>query len=148
MGVKTLAMVAATFILVGCDRIPGTGAYKIKAAEKVVADQMFDPASAQFRQSQLHHAKGAGDNVCGEVNAKNRMGAYVGFSRFVVTLKPPYSVVDPQSTVTDADVMADLKTCYGGPEKIESACDDAAQKRQEMETQHTFDDVWRSECGT
>ena len=39
--------------------------------------QLNDPESAQFRNLEL-----AGDAVCGEVNAKNGFGGYVGFQPF------------------------------------------------------------------
>lgn len=44
-----------------------------------VKRELSDPASAQFRDLELHHSK-----LClkGEVNAKNRMGGYVGFKPF------------------------------------------------------------------
>lgn len=44
--------------------------------EQVVAD-FYDPSAAQFRSLSHSH-----DALCGEVNGKNRMGAYVGFKRF------------------------------------------------------------------
>lgn len=40
---------------------------------------MFDPDAAQFRNEET---SSAGD-VCGEVNSKNRFGAYVGFSKYI-----------------------------------------------------------------
>lgn len=62
----------AALALAGCD---GTG----KAKDAVKAT-MIDPASAEFRDI----AKCAGDPTVwrGDVNGKNRMGAYVGFSPF------------------------------------------------------------------
>ncbi len=48
-------------------------------ALQAVADTMIDPWSAQFRNVRL-----SGSSYCGEVNAKNRMGAYTGFSPFLV----------------------------------------------------------------
>ena len=44
--------------------------------EQVVAD-FYDPSAVQFRNlKQNYHA------LCGEVNGKNKLGAYVGFKRF------------------------------------------------------------------
>lgn len=65
-----------------------------------VAARMRDPSSVQFRD-----LTGEGDTVCGEVNAKNGFGAYVGFQRFVyrrgvVFLEPqelPIMTADQQS---------------------------------------------------
>lgn len=44
-----------------------------------VRDQLKDPGSAKFRN--LKVIEGAGI-LCGEVNAKNAFGAYVGFRKF------------------------------------------------------------------
>lgn len=41
---------------------------------------VIDPASIQLRD-----VSARGEALCGEVNARNRMGGYVGFRRFVVT---------------------------------------------------------------
>jgi len=56
----------------------------IAALEKRVKPSMdaylLDPFSAQYRLLR----SGRGGTVCGQVNAKNRMGAYVGFKDFVL----------------------------------------------------------------
>jgi len=44
--------------------------------EQVTRD-LYDPYSAQFRNLTNHHGA-----LCGEINAKNKFGAYVGFKRF------------------------------------------------------------------
>lgn len=48
-------------------------------AKKLVAHDLKDPSSAQFREIQK-----TGRGICGEVNAKNSYGAYVGFKHFIV----------------------------------------------------------------
>lgn len=48
----------------------------IAAAKQEIEKNLKDPASAQYRN--LRVASG----VCGEVNAKNSLGGYVGFRRF------------------------------------------------------------------
>jgi hypothetical protein len=47
-------------------------------AKNSVRGQLTDPASAQFRN--MRNARGT--TVCGEVNAKNSFGGYIGFKRF------------------------------------------------------------------
>lgn len=42
-----------------------------------------DPDAAQFRNEHL----GKNSNLCGEVNSKNAMGAYVGFTRYISNKK-------------------------------------------------------------
>lgn len=79
-----LFAIAVTAALVGCEYVPGTEANKsataVAAAERTVAGMLVDPGSAQFRNVTYHGAGGV--SVCGEVNAKNRMGGYNGFMRF------------------------------------------------------------------
>lgn len=66
-----------TLHLVACDEIPGT----LKAkAHQAVRNAMFDPDAAKFRNDR---ESDNGQNVCGEVNGKNRLGAYVGFSKYI-----------------------------------------------------------------
>jgi hypothetical protein len=50
---------------------------RVKNAMEIV---LIDPFSAQFRALR----SGRNGAVCGQVNGKNRMGAYVGFKDFVV----------------------------------------------------------------
>jgi hypothetical protein len=55
-------------------------------AKKEVAKDFLDPDSANFRG--LFVLKdNTGSSLCGEVNAKNKMGAYVGYRRFVMPFK-------------------------------------------------------------
>lgn len=54
---------------------------QIEALKSKVLERLTDPASAQFRKLKLlRENKG----LCGEVNAKNKLGGYVGFSAFAV----------------------------------------------------------------
>ncbi len=47
---------------------------QIELAASKVKDSLLDPDSAKFRNQK---------GYCGEVNSKNRMGGYVGFSRYI-----------------------------------------------------------------
>jgi len=54
---------------------------QIEALKSKVLERLTDPASAQFRKLKLlQDNKG----LCGEVNAKNKLGGYAGFSAFAV----------------------------------------------------------------
>lgn len=57
----------------------------VKAAKDAVVRDFHDPASAQWRDLFISHAPKEGPVLCGEVNAKNRMGAYVGYRPFYFT---------------------------------------------------------------
>lgn len=56
----------------------------IEKGQAAITRQLTDPESAQFRSVT---ASQRGDKwiVCGEVNAKNQFGGYVGFKRFYVS---------------------------------------------------------------
>lgn len=54
---------------------------QIETLKSRVLERLTDPASAQFRKLKLlKDNKG----LCGEINAKNKLGGYVGFSAFAV----------------------------------------------------------------
>ena len=75
----TLVLYAWLIALPGCG--PSVEETRLREAEGLVARSMRDPTSAQFRNMMVF-ASGA---VCGEVNAKNGFGGYVGFDPFIVT---------------------------------------------------------------
>lgn len=50
---------------------------KVALVKTFVANSLKDPEAARFRGVKLKW-----ENVCGEVNAKNGYGAYVGYRRF------------------------------------------------------------------
>ena len=54
--------------------------------QQKVQDVLKDPDSAKFRGVRFYPKSGAG---CGEVNAKNSMGGYIGFSSFVAPKNGP-----------------------------------------------------------
>lgn len=53
--------------------------FVLPKARLVVSGHMKDPASAQFRNDWLVNF----DWHCGEINSKNSMGGYVGYTRFI-----------------------------------------------------------------
>jgi hypothetical protein len=64
-----------------------------KGARAALANQLKDPSTAQFRGLFLSQGRMIVDGnvqfpiqLCGEVNAKNSYGGYVGFKRFAATL--------------------------------------------------------------
>lgn len=71
-------MLIGCLVLAGCQYIPGTEANREAQARNVLEPVLLDASSARLR-----NVKVDGDLICGEVNAKNRLGAYVGFRRFL-----------------------------------------------------------------
>lgn len=100
MGKRIWAAVAVGIVMMG---VAAAVAYDYQAhrspaavAKAVIKSKLNDPDSAVFR----HHvaAKRGGEGVwCGEVNARNRMGGMVGFTRYVVEVTP-----DRELAVLDA----------------------------------------------
>lgn len=56
-----------------------------REAEAAVKAQLSDPGSAQFRNLRTKWNRGT-KIVCGDVNAKNRLGGYEGFRPFIHTV--------------------------------------------------------------
>lgn len=70
---KRAVILLGLLAIAGCDQ-------SIRKAHDAVKESLFDPNSAEFRND---HVASDG-TVCGEVNAKNRMGGYVGFTDYYV----------------------------------------------------------------
>ena len=58
---------------------------QVAEIQATVAYDLFDPGAAQFRNIRavdVPTSSGTVRRVCGEVNGKNRLGGYVGFTMF------------------------------------------------------------------
>lgn len=84
--VRVLALVlAGVLALPAAAQDKGYSALVAKAKRTIVRD-LKDPESAKFRDLGIYKSttgKG-GVTVCGEMNAKNAYGAYVGYRKFYV----------------------------------------------------------------
>ena len=56
----------------------------LTTAQESLKQTLKDPSSAQFRNVRLE-VYGSRQVICGEINAKNSYGGYVGFKRFVAS---------------------------------------------------------------
>lgn len=84
MRMTTIACLVGALLLAGCG---DSDSSKIELARKAVKEKLNDPDSAQFRNDRVTEAEPGvkakgGFYVCGELNAKNRMGGYNGFTRY------------------------------------------------------------------
>jgi len=80
-------------------------------AKTAVTNNLNDPGSASFRNLRTNEYHGKW-YVCGEVNARNRMGGLVGFTDFFVPVNDPL----PFPVIVSNDLSSHLtymKTCYG-----------------------------------
>jgi hypothetical protein len=85
---------AAIFALSACNTMTpiseskpvGLSSSQLEQIKATVTYDFFDPSSAMFREIRavdVTLANGTTERrVCGEVNGKNRMGGYVGYSMF------------------------------------------------------------------
>jgi hypothetical protein len=56
----------------------------VRTAKAEIVEQLTDPESARWRGLFISSYEG-GQALCGEVNAKNSMGGYSGFTQFYVS---------------------------------------------------------------
>jgi hypothetical protein len=100
---KTLALTAACFVLAGA----GASAWwyqrehaPTEAAKEAIRATLKDPDSALFREVRFYSFTGA---TCGQFNAKNSMGGYVGYRKFVFTHTGKLSVQGDDYTIDEAE---------------------------------------------
>jgi hypothetical protein len=113
---KKHLILAATMFAAGCAGIDQVGPEVPvpPAAQRVVgraaADQMKDPVSAQFRNWHAFTSQN-GLLICGEINAKNSFGGFVGFTHFVAHASPDGRLLTPTAIAAKPgggpDIMID-----------------------------------------
>lgn len=87
-GIAVLALVIPAALIVGCG--PSAEEKTIGLVKTDVISRFKDPDSVQYRDVKSVKDRSAWKwYVCGEVNAKNGFGAYVGYDRF-------YGIVEGQ----------------------------------------------------
>lgn len=95
----------------------GTHAAFVSAAKDQLTRSFKDPASAQYRGLFVSEVQYRGTKaLCGEVNARNSYGGYVGFRRFVAT-DELHEVEDPQRPAVLADLWPTM--CSAPLERVE-----------------------------
>ncbi|WP_052034146.1 hypothetical protein [Sphingobium lactosutens] len=95
----TVATLLAALALSGCGG-------RENEARKIAAHDLLDPNAAQFRK-----VEPAGENCfAGEINAKNKVGAYTGFRPFLVDLRKGEVAIaaEPPSDQHDSDAAISL----------------------------------------
>jgi hypothetical protein len=65
---------------------------KLRLALLHYAGDLYDPSAAQFRRISTYKVTRQDGSqeiqICGEMNAKNRLGAYVGYKSFMIVPDP------------------------------------------------------------
>lgn len=85
-----MAIVGTVVVLGGIAYDWKTNRSPAAIATAVVKAKLNDPESAVFR-NQIKAKRGGEGVWCGEVNARNRMGGMVGFTRYIVEVYPDRS---------------------------------------------------------
>lgn len=116
---KLAVGLTVTLSLSACDS-------KIDRAKEAVARDLIDPSSAQFRDVKLSDD---GFTVCGEINGKNRLGAYVGFMPFMVSvIGKDYEhavIIDPEDEIVFSVYFDQYREdCLGLPAEAEAEAED------------------------
>lgn len=75
---RALAWCLALASLAGCDNHADRDRFR-----GVVSATLKDPSSAQFRDDRVVRLPDGSARYCGEVNARNAFGGYVGFRPFI-----------------------------------------------------------------
>ena len=101
----------ATTILFLSFSISVSGCMQHSEAKKAVKSILNDPGSAEFQE--LNPGKEKGD-VCGKVNAKNRMGGFAGATPFVYEAKTNSATLVESPTDADFAILShELSTSRG-----------------------------------
>nr|WP_312991042.1 hypothetical protein [Brevundimonas diminuta] len=154
---KNALVALATLPLAACQFIPGQPEYEIAQAQKHVAADLADPESAKFRSVNKINTTVNGEkkfSICGEINAKNTLGAYTGYRRFVH--RPGQSIIDPG--VDDADLkyvdrclQAEYRQRVSPSQlnsmKAKSYCERIDEMKAHIDAFVDFNEFWTNNCG-
>ena len=92
---------------------PAEAGTAVAKAKTKVAERLIDPASAQFRSVAVYVGR-AGEHygLCGEVNARNRLGGYTGFVPFVAPAKSTRAWLRPDEGDTMPWYKRQADSCF------------------------------------
>jgi hypothetical protein len=123
-------MALCALLLSGCQFVAGTDSYKIREAEEAVKYHLVDADGATFRNMRIVDAAPVVDGnasaagaipsrgkpgwVCGELNARNRLGVLTGFNPVSYNLETKTVAIFPAASGTpqaDAAIIAFPSVC-------------------------------------
>jgi hypothetical protein len=123
-------VIAFALAAAGCSLIPGSAANLEKVARNTLSRHLFDSDTAKFQGLRYGQKGERGEQpICGQVNAKNQLGAYAGFRRFIASPSDGFAAIDPQvdSTVEDLSKEGIDRTAnQAGFDALWKLCDPAA----------------------
>jgi hypothetical protein len=97
-------------------------------AKRALETYLRDPFSVRLRNLRA----GRGGAICGQVNAKNAMGAYVGFKDFVVGRDGRRIWMSDYVDGIDSDLFSDFAEAYA------NACANASDRRRYREAHTSY----------
>lgn len=80
---KVILLALMTATILGCGASPA--GKKEAELKKEVASRLKDPDTVKFQNTKLVNVTSTEVALCGELNAKNSYGGYVGYVRFIAT---------------------------------------------------------------
>lgn len=102
----------------------------VRKAKDFIEKDLADPDSVLYRRITFLDEGDGFTTVCGEFNAKNRVGGYVGYQTFSVSNMPPRDpwLLIAASSVTDDEYAKGLKRPLSGdpndPIFVRSFCEE------------------------
>jgi len=142
--------------------VPNTDRHTLRLGKHLAADLLIDPSSAQYRRTEI--SEGIDPKhpdppvICGEINGKNRNGAYVGFTKFMAQPSTGAVTLRPQTRWTKEDADRQLRRCKSaakGPFYFEEQrdlarmeCQQGSDMAKELSNVAQFDLIWTITCGS
>lgn len=83
----------------------------VTRAKSAVTRDLKDPSSAQYRNLYISESTGAHHTLCGEINAKNGYGAYVGFKPFYAEVEGDWSQYEIANPMTQVQSLTWARVC-------------------------------------
>lgn len=144
-----IALLAALVGVVAAKHLPDGLLRSLSASapyeqyRSIVISGFADPNSAQFRNEALSKE----GFYCGEVNAKNKMGGYVGFKRVLVRVAGGGGLMEGYGPigVKDLDLRVEFYMAKANMAKKEGTL--VAPDKDELLEGLAFDELWQKSCG-
>lgn len=85
---------------------------ELAAAKAALEDKLKDPDSLRMRKMMVKvDANNNPTTMCGEANAKNSYGGYVGYATFIVFMEKENGTIKAFGTIDDADLSNAQMMC-------------------------------------
>ena len=167
---KGLTLGALVFVLIAATAVyflgyvPGTQPAILRIGQDAAAAALIDPSSAQFRKLKtalvIEGTFKGKPAVCGEINGKNRNGAYAGFSRFIAGGEEGMpAMLAPNILIDEDDYKQHEAECDNALRETKSGnsfaavtgefeCKQALAGAKERANLAKFDSSWKEICSS